>query len=300
MATDPIDIRGIIQRAIRIVRSTPILWMCGALIAGPRLLLEESISRNDAVRNILETASVEHIQNAGASLFFFFVLGCIGLFLGSFGILAIIRIVHKKEQSSATSRTTFVIRHLFRRVWRAFSLEMLVIVVSIGIGLILSIPSGVALARELPDLARFLSFSALGLFFSIAVLLFLMRQLTLLYIALSPTPLRAALENVGILLRSRFRETVLVALAIFLVEVGVILGAALAERMLSAFLLPSFMQSVIFLPVSLVAFSLFEAWKWSVWTLFFRTIALPPQSEPVLQNQETVLQQERAVSLDKA
>jgi hypothetical protein len=299
----PIDIRIPLKKAAVMVFSRPMFLVLGACIATPKLLLETLFSRSAYFQNFFKALESESSVPFFPELFIFLMLALLALVAGSFGVASLISFANHFESTGKTSLSELR-SGLFQKTSHVFRLEVTLIALALIVGVILAIPSMVAHSQGLENLAHTLSLSALGLTLSIALLLFFLRQYAALYLSLSKISLRAALENASHLFRTHLRETVSMGAALLSVEIFLILLLILVEALASAifevFFSPNIAHDIFFWTMNLLVFSLFNAWNWTTWTLFFRMIALPKEPEPVLQKSETVLQQESAVSLDKA
>lgn len=302
MKQQPLDIFALFKKASGMVFSRPLFFVFGACITFPKLLFETFLNENERFASLL--TSLE----SGASISFSSELLALPLFLlfaiitGSFGIASLILLANAIEKNSATPKAKMTANS--RKTAGVLKLEITLIALTILAGVILALPATIAMARGLEGLAHALSLSALGLLLSIALLFFFLRQYAAIYVSLSNISLSAALENAYRLFRTHIKETTLISLAIFSVEIILTLSLLFTETLLGSFfkewfLVISYGYWFIW-AMSLLIFSFFEAWNWTVWTLLFRVIALPKEPEPVLQKSETVIQQESAIGLDKA
>lgn len=302
-ARKPIDIRVPLKKAAVMVFSRPMFFVLGACIAAPRLLLQVLFSQSTYFQNFFKALESEASVPFFPELFIFLVLALFALVAGSFGVASLISFANHFESTGEESLSK-VRPGLFRKTVHVFRLEILLIALTLTAGVVLALPSTVALSQGLGNLAHTLSLSALGLTLSIALLFFFLRQYAALYLSLSKISLRAALENASHLFRIHLRETVLISAALLGIEILLILLLILGESLISllfeTFFSPNLAYSIFFWGINLLVFSLFNAWNWTTWTLFFRMIALPKEPEPIVQKEESVLQQESAVSLDKA
>lgn len=297
-------LRSLLLKAARLVASRRIFVAFGACIAVPKAFLERIFSENDRLRDFAQAVESGGSLDLSFDVFFFVFLAFFALVVASFGALGIASFSNECEKKKK-SPEGLLLKSLFQKIGRVVALEGILIVLAIFAGILLFLPSTLAKLRGLESLVQPLLLSGLGLLVSIAVLFFFLRQYSVLYVAISNIFVRSALENAAGIFRRYVRETLWIGSTLFACR---LLGISLL--LVVEFLLWSgslfFWGAVPFAVViflwifNVMFFSIFEAWNWIVWTLFFRSIALPSEREPALQTKESVLQQEGAIGLDKA
>lgn len=300
-----IDIRVPLKNGFRAVFSSPVFAVFGAAIAIPKGLIQFFVLGGAEFGDMFSW-----LQSKGGVLFpwgviLFLLLAGIALIVSSFGIVALVFLMNRHESGETPSFSALrrVVRHQTKNL---VILEILLIAFVVIVGSILSVPADIALSRGLASLSRALSYSALGLLLSISLLLFFLRQYAALYLSLSKISVRSALENASRLFRLHMRETFLLTVALFCIEFLTLSFFSMSFSLVWNFFETNVSPAVLVYGTivewigMLGVLSLLEAWTWTSWTSFFRMIALPKDPEPVLQKSETMLQQESAVSLDKA
>lgn len=295
----PIDIRIPLKKGLGTVFSRPVFFAFGACIALPKVLLQFLLIENESIKSFFNALESEASIPFSRDILLLPFFALLALILGSLGITALISLSNQWEKNEPVSFHT-VQTGLLGKTYRILQLNLLLIALAITTGSILTIPANIALTQGLGNLAQTLSLSALGLALSIFLLLFFLRQYAALYLSLSKISIRAALENAYKLFRTYLKETFLISAALLFIELILTLFLSLTEELLHTTLLSSGVRHLFEGTLSFLIFSLFEAWNWTSWTSFFRMIALPKEPKSVLQKPETVLQQESAVSLDKA
>jgi len=281
------------------VFSHPIFFVFGACITVPKILLQFLLVDSKYAKNILESLPSETPVSFSHDTLPLLLAALAALIAGSAGIVTLISFANQREKNEVISFPATK-KDIPNKSVRVLRLEVLLIALTLVAGSILALPADVALAQGLGNLAQTLSLSALGLTLSIALLLFFLRQYAILYLSLSKISLRAALENANHLFRTHIKETFFISAALFFVEITLIAILSFIEELLNTISFLSKSEPLFGWALAIIAFSLFEAWNWASWTSFFRMIALPKDPEPVLQKSETVIQQESAISLDKA
>lgn len=288
----PLCVRTSIAQAFRIITSHPIFFVFGVIMTLPTLFPTPGIEE----KHILALFQTEEWPFTPSQSLLFLTLAGITLLTRSFGTFALITLTHRQEKNDPLSFSCLK-PTMVPRTRSILLMTLLLTLGAIFLSVILSIPPLIAHSRGLENLTHALSLSAIGLAISICLLLFFLHQYAALYLSLSKISLRSALENAVHLFRLHIRETFLISAVFFTASIVIFL---LLDA-LSMIIPNSSTSETIFLwGMSLVLFSFLEAWNWSSWTVFFRMIALPKDPEPVLQKEESVLQQESAVSLDKA
>lgn len=292
--------KQILKRAINLVISHPKLLFFGSIIAFPKTIVQVFLDRyGDSFGQILQSiqqnslflTSTPYINSLLPLLIVLFIL-----FVESFGIVQIASFVQRSERKSFGVIPT---KETVKRAASVFKMEITLILFLLFGGILLSLPSDIASARGLIPLSRLLFLSAFGLFASIAVLTFFIRQYSALYLTLSNISIRSAIENASTLFRSKMRPTILFGTIIFIWEILGMFFLSSCEYILSFMSMNNILQTGITWVFTLAFFSILEAWTWTAWTLFFRNIALPKEPLIVLQNQKTVVQQDRPASLKK-
>lgn len=281
-----------ITQAFRIITAHPIFFVFGAIMTLPTLFPTPGITEE----HLLALFQKEEWPFTPSQSFFLLALTGIVLITRSLGAFAIVTLTHRKEKNETLSFSCLK-PTLVSRTRKLVILTLVLAFSALSLSVFLSIPSLIAHSKGLSDLARTLSLSAIGLAISIVLLLFFLHQYATLYLSLSKISLRFALENAIHLFRSHIRETFLLSIAFFIGNISIFVILDALSTLIPA---SSLSENTLLWGISFICFSFFEAWNWASWTVFFRMIALPKDPEPVLQNSETVLQQESAVSLDKA
>lgn len=298
------NFRALSSKAAHLIVSNWFFVVLGAFIAVPGVFLEITLSENDRLQNFVDTIESGGSPELSFEIFFFLFLALCALVAASFGALAISSFSNELEKKRKSSESFFS-KTLLRKTGRVLLLETILITLVVFSGLILFLPSAFARFRDLDSLVQPLALSAFGFLVSIAVLFFFLRQYSVIYLAISNISVRSALENAAGIFRRYTRETLRIGIALFLCRFLVILSLLIIEFLLryssSIFLGSVSFAVILFLwLLNMVAFSVFEAWNWIMWTLFFRSIALPPETELTLQVKESVLQQESVIAPDKA
>lgn len=300
-----VDIRVPLKNGFRAVLSHPIFVILGALIAVPNGL---GLAQFFALGGVGQGDVAAQLQGGEMlsspwEITLLLLLAGVAVIFGSLGIVGLALLMNRRE-SGETLSLLALRKPLRYRTKSLVMLELFLIMLALLVESILSIPADIALSRGLARLSQVLSYSALGLFLSISLLLFFLRQYAALYLSLSNISVRSALENASGLFRLHIRETFLLSGSLFFGEIIVLLvvseGFSFLHNFLEQKASPLFLSFEAIVEGTCVfgVLSLAEAWKWTSWTSFFRIIALPKDPEPVLQKSETVLQQESAVSLD--
>ena len=283
-----LDIRIPLRKGFSVVFSHPLFLIFGAVIAVPRFFpVSEAASKR-----IFASLEAEGATILPSDIALLLIVSSITLIFGSIGIAALITLANHADKKETLSLSRLN-KGFFTKVGRIFQLTLLLILIAVAAGSLLSLPSQIALSKGLEGLFRGLSLVALGLALSIALLLFFLRQFAALYLTLSNISIRSSLENASCLLMSHLKETFLLSGVFFCIHFLLILT-------LSSFHTSTPLGSALLWTIHVAAFSLYQSWLWTTWTLFFRMIALPKDPEPLVQPEASVLQQEStAVSLDK-
>lgn len=283
-----LDIRIPLRKGFSVMFSHPLFLVFGAIITVPRFFpVSEAVSKR-----ILASLEAESVAVPLSDIALILAVFSIALISGSIGIAALITITNRTEKKEPLSYSCFN-KDFFMKAGQILRLTLLLILIAVAAGSLLSLPSQIALSKGLESLFRALSLAALGLALSIALLLFFLRQFAALYLTLSNISLRSSLENASRLLMSHMKETFLLSGVFFCLYL-------LLTLLLSSLHTSTTLGSALFWAIHVAAFSLYQSWLWTTWTLFFRMIALPKDPEPLVQPEASVLQQEStAVSLDK-
>lgn len=182
-------------------------------------------------------------------------------------------------------------RAIGKNFLRAFLLECLAFLFLLAVIGILSLPILIASSRN-PEVMNTLLGLGLLAFVPIALAVFFIKQFSLFYLLLSPLHIRGSLE-IGSSLFSRFIfqsllfglfSFMLTALFTFSVN-AVILGSTLLSKNPG---LP-FEDASIALVVGLAFFTWFGIFKQALWLAFFKFIAGPRETEEVVKEKESAL-----------
>ncbi len=301
---DRIDIRRALKNGLWATLSDPKFLVFGSLIAVPKLILQFVALGGDGFLGRGGSFLRAENDSLQTLVFLFFFLG-IAIIFGSAGMLGISNLMNRREIGLKTT-FSFLKKCMSMRLRDIVTLEIFLGAFVLLLGVILAMPSNAAASRGLEGLSQVLAYSALGLLFFIALLVFFLRQYAALYLSLSDVSLRSALDSSSMLLRLHAWKTVILSASLFFLEITLLLvlssGFTFFQgafgKILSAQALPFGFGAEWIILFGVI--SGIEAWKWASWTSFFRMIALPKDPKPVLQKTETVLQQESVVGMDKA
>lgn len=292
-----VDIRILLKKGLKVVFSSHLFFFFGMFIAVPKTLLLIFFQK-EQVDLVTDFILEENLKKFPEYAILFLLAVFLMIVLGSIGATAIVFFTNVHEKNKKTKISLFK-KDILKRAWMVFQLEILLIMIVLLSGVFLTLPVGIASMKGLNSLSDTLSLSATGLILSISLLLFFIRQYAIMYLSLSLITVSVAIENSYRLFQKYLKETFLFSASIFAINFSFMFLIVLFEFFLEKFFGASLIIEFFDWLVILCVFSFFEAWNWSSWTIFFRTIALPKEPDLVLQKVKNMIQQDSVISLDK-
>ncbi|MEK9151456.1 MAG: hypothetical protein AAB547_02390 [Patescibacteria group bacterium] len=265
-------------------------WIFGAVIAAAGIaenqLSEQMLGNRASFKDLIQAAS-ETMPETMSIILILILLFAISIF-GKSNLIVSLAFITGKTGLPNHPNTAHTIAKNFFRAFRLECLAFLAILAVIGI---LAIPLLIASSRNPEALTLLIPLSIFTLIL-VAIIVFLIKQLALFYLLLSPVRTREAIE-LGSALLYRFVIPNLLfglfslALAIlftFCVNL-VILGIAVLFDKASVPVPETYAS----LAIGFASFAWFAVFQQALWLAFFKSIASPREPEKVVEKEEAAL-----------
>lgn len=283
-----LDFRMLLLQSWNASLSKRLPWVFGCIVAVSGIMetrLQTDIPDTVSFDELLEALSAKSIDE-----WFLLFLILLSLFaLGTFGksnLIAALSFVAGKPNLENSPRTLHAIGKNFLR---AFFLESLILLLLLMAAGILSLPLWIASSHN-PDAMTPLITLGFLTFLPIAIIIFFIRQYSLLYLLLSPLRIRGAIETAANLF-SRFLFPSLL-FGVFSLTVTLLFTFLLNLVILSVVALLRQVSvplegATISLATGLALFSWFAVFQQALWIAFFRAIAGTSGTEKAVTEKES-------------